>query len=281
MNRTSSQRCLWLVFLLFLLSLPSTAQRYRGASEQEKHGRPESSSPGASGSRAVSPLMRFGGKTVKGAPFTATVETTFEQTLGDGTKITRQSTATIARDNEGRTRREQTLGGLGPLSADAGASEAPKFVFIHDPVLDLEYIVDLQRRTVNKKSFVHRPPPPQSEWPKDTNAKQESLGKQMIEGIEAEGTRSVITIPAGQIGNNRTVEIVSEQWYAPALQEIILSKHRDPRFGENTYRLTNINRHEPEAALFRPPTDFTPGGSPSGKDGKRGRGRGRHLEDER
>ena len=274
----SSANWLFTVFLLGLLSLPSAAQRHHG--RDEKGGRkPEPASVHEANASFVASLKRFSGKTVKGAPFTATVETTFTQTLGDGVKITRQSTATIARDSEGRTRREQTLGGLGPLAADAATSEAPKFVFIHDPVLDLEYVIDMQQRTVNKKSFAHQAPPPQSELPKNANAKQEALGKQMIEGIEAEGTRAVITIPAGQIGNDRVVEIVSEQWYAPALQEIILSKHRDPRLGENTYRLTNINRREPDAALFRPPADFTPSGPPLGKGGRPGRRP--YLEDER
>jgi hypothetical protein len=278
MARNSAKSWSFIVFLLALLSLPGIAQRPLSKGEKDGRGRPGATSMNEANSSFVASLKRFSGKTVKGAPFTATVETTYIQTLGDGTKITRQSTATIARDSEGRTRREQTLGGLGPLAADAATGEAPKFVFIHDPVLDLEYVVDMQRRTVNKKSFAHHAPPPVAELPKNANAKQESLGKQLIEGIEAEGKRSVITIPAGQIGNDRVVEIVSEQWYAPALQEIILSKHRDPRLGENTYRLTNINRREPDATLFHPPADFTSTGSPFRKDGKRGRGR--HLDDE-
>ena len=130
-------------------------------------------------------------------------------------------------------------------------------------------MIDLKRRTVEKKSFQHRSPPANAAFPKPANAKTEALGKQIIEGIEAEGTRSIITIPIGQIGNDRALEIVSEQWYAPALQEIILSKHRDPRLGENIYRLTKINRGEPTPALFQPPADFASGGSSFGERGKR------------
>ena len=36
-----------------------------------------------------------------------------------------------------------------------------------------------------------------------------------------------------------------------------MTKHSDPRFGETTYRLTNINRGEPSAALFQVPGDYS------------------------
>ncbi len=271
MTKTQAKRLFIAAYLLALLSLPSLAQNHRGGHDG-KRGDPGDSSQTERGVRFISSLKRFSGKTVKGAPFTATVETSFIQTLSDGSKITRQSIAVIARDSEGRTRREQTLDGIGPLAA-ATRNDAPKMVFIHDPILDVEYMLDLKRRTVEKKTFHHSPPPAKPELPKSADAKVEALGKQMIEGIEAEGTRSVITIPIGQLGNDRPLEIVSEQWYAPALQEVILSKHRDPRLGENIYRLTNINRAEPAAAQFQPPADFKSGGAPFGKEGRRGRPR--------
>ncbi|HXG92878.1 MAG TPA: hypothetical protein VNN73_11000 [Blastocatellia bacterium] len=86
--------------------------------------------------------------------------------------------------------------------------------------------------------------------------KTESLGKQVIEGVEAEGTRSTITIPAGEIGNEQPINIVSESWYSPELQTVVMSRHSDPRFGETTFRLTNINRSEPARTLFEVPSDY-------------------------
>ena len=86
---------------------------------------------------------------------------------------------------------------------------------------------------------------------------KENLGKQTIEGVEAEGTRSTITIPAGEIGNERPIEIVSERWYSPELQMVVMTRHSDPRTGEMTYKLTNINRTEPAKSLFEVPSDYT------------------------
>ncbi len=87
--------------------------------------------------------------------------------------------------------------------------------------------------------------------------KTEQLGKQMVEGVECEGTRVVATLPAGAIGNERPIETVKETWYSPELQMMILSKRSDPRFGESTYRVTNIVRSEPDAPLFQIPSEYT------------------------
>ena len=86
--------------------------------------------------------------------------------------------------------------------------------------------------------------------------KTESLGTRDIEGVQAEGTRSITTIPAGAIGNERPIEIVYERWYSKELQLMVYSRHTDPRFGEQIYRLTNISRSEPDRSLFAPPADY-------------------------
>jgi hypothetical protein len=84
----------------------------------------------------------------------------------------------------------------------------------------------------------------------------EQLGMQNFEGVDAEGTRTVTTIPADAIGNERPIEIVYERWYSKELQLIVYSKHSDPRFGEQTYRLTNINRSEPDPSIFEVPSGY-------------------------
>ncbi len=97
-------------------------------------------------------------------------------------------------------------------------------------------------------------------WDKRT----EDLGTQNIEGVDAEGTRTITTIPAGAIGNERPIEITYEKWYSKDLQLVVMSKHNDPRFGEQTYRLTNIVRSEPDPSLFTLPNGYKLITEPSG-----------------
>ena len=111
------------------------------------------------------------------------------------------------------------------------------------------------------------PPPPPPPAPlagmkammvsEQRDSTKEDLGRQTIEGVNATGTRTTWTIPAGAIGNLQPIKIVSEQWMSPDLQILVLTKHSDPRTGENLYRLQNIVRAEPDHSLFTVPADYT------------------------
>ncbi|MBO0800417.1 MAG: energy transducer TonB, partial [Blastocatellia bacterium] len=90
-----------------------------------------------------------------------------------------------------------------------------------------------------------------------TKYNSEKLGEQLVEGVKCSGDRGVTTMPAGAIGNDSPIETVSETWYSPELKMMILSKRSDPRFGESTYRVTNIQKAEPDSALFQVPSDYT------------------------
>jgi hypothetical protein len=94
-------------------------------------------------------------------------------------------------------------------------------------------------------------------WSGEGEVNLESLGRQTIEGVEADGQRITVTIQAGKIGNERPIVTVSERWYSQELRTVVFSKNSDPRTGETTYRLTNIVRREPAPALFQVPADYT------------------------
>jgi hypothetical protein len=85
----------------------------------------------------------------------------------------------------------------------------------------------------------------------------ESLGTKALEGLVAEGTRTILTIPAGQIGNERPIEVVPERWYSPELQVVVMTRNSDPRTGETVYKLINVQRGEPGRHLFEVPPDYT------------------------
>ena len=90
----------------------------------------------------------------------------------------------------------------------------------------------------------------------DDNVRIETLESREIEGVRAEGTRTVRTIPAGAMGNLLPIEIVNERWMSPELQVVLMTRRYDPRFGETVYRLTNLVRGEPSPDLFKVPADF-------------------------
>jgi len=233
----------------------------------------------------------FGGKIVKGAPYSAEAVTESIQTLADGNRIVNRITSSVFRDSEGRTRREQTLKGLGVL----GNGEEPlQTIFINDPVAGVTYSLDSRSHIARKSvpfrlEFLSKPGAPAVEGQRfefkvgpgegeqfglrteagvastyvfkakgpNANEVKEQLGKQIIEGVEAEGTRTTITIPAGEIGNERAIEIVSERWYSSELQLVVMTRHSDPRMGETTYKLTNISRADQPKSLFEVPAGYT------------------------
>jgi hypothetical protein len=223
------------------------------------------------------------GKVVKGAPYQAQAVTEIAQTLADGNKIVRKNTSSVARDSEGRTRREGSLAALGPFG---GGDKPPRHVFIHDPVAGVAYVLEPDEKVARKlpkpgegPDHMHGEPGMRGPRPgmgpggmgpgmkdKDGNrffnkalpkGEPEALGSQTIDGVEAEGTRRRFTIAAGEIGNEKAIEVVSERWYSKELQTVVMSRHSDPRFGETTYRLTTVTRGEPDRALFEVPADYT------------------------
>jgi len=85
---------------------------------------------------------------------------------------------------------------------------------------------------------------------------KEDLGTRNVEGVDCTGTRQTITIPAGAIGNEKPISIVTETWYAPSIAAVVESTSDDPRYGKTTYQLTNVQLTEPARSLFEPPADF-------------------------
>jgi hypothetical protein len=86
---------------------------------------------------------------------------------------------------------------------------------------------------------------------------EESLGQKMFEGVLADGKRMTTVLPAGAIGNQQPITVLSEQWFAPDLEILVMTRHSDPRTGETSYSLSNITRGEPAAGLFDVPSDYT------------------------
>jgi hypothetical protein len=233
---------------------------------------------------------------VVGAPYSATITNESIQALADGNRLVQKSTGTTARDSQGRTRQDTVLPPIGNLSA----ANAPHLIFIHDPVTQTSYTLNLTEKTAEKMPAVPPfagggpgaagatismrvveghgaplPPPDVDALPvtiaapaqgmffekhlvtaEQDQGNTEDLGSQTMEGVLVSGVRTTHTIPAGQIGNDRPITIVTEVWTSPELKTVVYSKRSDPRMGEQTFRLTNIVRAEPSASLFTVPPDF-------------------------
>lgn len=197
-------------------------------------------------------------RVVTGAPYSADAVTETSQTMADGNTIHRTDTTRIYRDSQGRTRREPALNAL---SSAAPGTTLPSLAFINDPVAEVSYVLDLTNHTATKRNLPTPPAGTPSNRPRRTrpdsaNVKTESLGRQLISGVPADGTRTTVTIPAGQIGNAQPIQIVTENWYSPDLQIRVLSKRSDPRSGESVFQLNNLSRAEPPSTLFVVPADF-------------------------
>jgi hypothetical protein len=227
-------------------------------------------------------------KTTRGAPYSADTITESVQAIADGNRIVRRTTTRMWRDSEGRTRTEVTnaQGVQSVMIADPMSGETwvlnPEArtafragVFVYDAKGEGNKVTV----TTMPRDWTQSPPPPPPPPPPPASAgavgvtgglyrleggmkaegkiTREDLGQQTIEGLTATGTRTTTVIPAGAIGNELPIRIVSEQWYSPDLQLLVMTKFSDPRSGETTFRVTNVSRSEPDRSLFTVPPDYT------------------------
>jgi hypothetical protein len=188
---------------------------------------------------------------VTGAPYTAEAVTETMQVLADGNRIERRTTASIARDSKGRIRREQQALVLGGLVVE---NQAP-LVTITDPSVQSHVTLDQERRVAVRIRTTALTPVPTRGF-NSADAKTEDLGERTIEGLRAQGSRTTRIIPAHAIGNQSPIITVSERWYSPDLQAVVVTERSDPRFGATVYRLAKIRRVEPPSQLFEVPAGY-------------------------
>lgn len=226
---------------------------------------------------------------VKNEPYQAHAVTEMKQTLADGSHIVQTTTATVARDSDGRTVRIQTLRAMGPWrSAASSQGNSQTLTSIFDPVAKehIDFTSDSKAAhvlptpplppgaaaggevgtSVSISGFGPSPAGVMAQGfamqaravsPDGIKPKTESLGTNTIDGIEVTGTRSTSTIPTGAIGNDRALVITRETWYSPELHLVVQSTQDDPRFGQTSYTLKDIQLGQPDETLFQVPPDYT------------------------
>jgi hypothetical protein len=194
------------------------------------------------------------------APLLAVVNTQSSQILKDGTILNQKTLSAIARDGHGRIFNERR-----PL-IPATATAIPPIISIHiyDPQTRMNTFIDPQNRMA-WQSTLNRPPsalPPEvgsiplaGSTPASPYVKEEDLGTRKMEGVDVHGIRDTQTIPA-EANNGKEVTVVDEYWYSDELRLNMLAIHRDPRTGEQTTTVTQLDRREPDPAIFEIPSGY-------------------------
>lgn len=215
----------------------------------------------ASFSVVLTSVAAFG--QVTGQPYSAEQVSEHTQTLSDGTHISQRRTIQkVYRDSAGRTRMEHFF----PGPSGTAAPEGPARVEITDPVAGYRYVLDSSSKTAHRTVIPTSPAgrlvgngagvSARTIQPVRPETSTESLGTQVIDGIIVEGRRMTHTFAAGTQGNDRPIVVTSETWTSPELKITLLYTDHDPRSGDNTNKLENLSRAEPDPALFQPPADY-------------------------
>jgi hypothetical protein len=204
------------------------------------------------------------------APFQATMTTTRTPPAGalsPANLVTKPDR--VARDSQGRTRSDHFVGEVhvetGP---NAGTDVDSYAINICDPVRGASIELD----NVNRVATIdHLAPFPGGLFiaglggacvvpsiPKSPYFVTESLGNQVIEGFDAQGWRTTMTVPAANSPPGTTLQSITEIWCSEDLRAILLMVFSgSPDRGKIESALTKIERAEPDPALFQIPSGYT------------------------
>lgn len=216
---------------------------------------------------------------VTGAPFVAEVTVSIPRVVG-AARTTYEGRARYMRDGQGRVRVDQFV-----VPMDGGRSgtearsiiqqqfESPGAVLVdHAQRLLTDvgsgmarmlvgggnyYVVATgQRRSLNAIGAANT----QEFHGLGRDAVREAvLGSRLVAGVEAEGRRLTVVLPAGAERNSGPLEIVEERWDSPALGITLYARLVDPRVGVAEYSATSVTRVEPGSEHFALPDGYSLG----------------------
>lgn len=179
---------------------------------------------------------------ISGRPFQARYQQISTRKTADGQASQEILSGAVFRDNDGRIRKELRLPGA--------PDEVIQIVLLADPANESIHVLDLQSKTFLKERFPAALKETRHELPfatkEDLSEEDgEALGERELEGLICHGHRS-------HLGDD-----VVEFWYSDDLREVLLEK-RTSRDEENTLRLFEIHRVEPDSELFSIPAGYSP-----------------------
>jgi hypothetical protein len=201
---------------------------------------------------------------VTGLPCTAEYLSTNTRTLSDGTHIISRQRSRAVRDSQGRVRIE-----IYPPSTVHKKSDEPDFVYILDPIAQRE--VNISSRTkiavvTEERIPVLRPSSPlpvesqspnpgasQSSRPEST---KEAIPGKTFNGLEAAGTRTILTFPVGWEGNDQPIRNTADVYVSRSLHILVFSQSESVLSGDDVMEITQLDRGEPDSSLFQIPGGY-------------------------
>lgn len=206
-----------------------------------------------------------------GKPFRAEYHCRDTQTLQNGTQIVKEHSGVEARDGQGRTYVEWSSGPNSPVSIfvsdsphgatttwqvsaknETGGAQIPVLKVVQ--LLRSTQVVARPQTVTEVHAYLESMMCPKQQR---EDLICEDLGTKNIAGVVAYGTMEHRTVPVGESGNDAPFVITYERWYSPELHLMLAGTTNDPRNGEHTMTLENIDQSEPPASMFEPPEGYT------------------------
>lgn len=234
--------------LLLILSLMGTSR----APAQESNSAPL---PPDGGTTEV--LQSIHIPPMPGAPFSCTLHTEWVRLLADGSTITLTNKRRIERDAQGRIFEERRL-----LTPPHGDADTPvTFLQYADPQAHTLYNCSPSARLCHLIDYRSNPVASAGAEEGRTvfagGVRQSiDLGREMRDGIEVNGTRVITAIDKGVMGNSKPISVERQFWYSAALGINLYSLRSDPRFGVQSFTVTDLSRNAPDPNHFLLPVGY-------------------------
>jgi hypothetical protein len=184
--------------------------------------------------------------TIGGAPFTAKEVVTWNKPLVGGGTDSRKYYTMVARDSQGRVRREMRQF----VRADSNAEPALRSFTILDPVSGTRTICT--KATMSCVTDALNP-----NLAASGNGGGQSLGQRTIEGLQTTGSRATVSHTSGPRGSSRLAVSQIDSWFSPDLQVALSVTRTDPQSGVVTLNLTQVVQGEPDPSWFAVPSGYT------------------------
>jgi hypothetical protein len=192
---------------------------------------------------------------IPNAPFSAVVVTEWTRILPDGSTALMKNHRTIARDTLGRVFEERRY-----FTPDGDKQTTMLSETDYEDLTQHQWMRCFVNTKVCSVTTYYSPltvSQPQAQNTSGNGTKWEGLGQKVVDNLDLIGSREVMAIGVGAIGNEKEQPVVKEFWYSPRLKINVITKRFDPRAStvQNFY-VVSINQGEPDAQLFHPPATY-------------------------